>query len=88
MHFRALMRAVNLPAAATHSLPAKHLKRRRRRYLYLHRCSDCGVMFIARKVRSDCCCRRCGPEMSWNILRTPATAEGRRRLENIMDSPA
>jgi len=88
MHFRALMRAVNLSAAATHSLPAKHLKRRRRRYFYLHRCSDCGMMFIARKVRRDCYCRECGPEMSWNILRAPATAQGHRRLKEIMDLPA
>jgi len=86
MHFRAFMRAVNLSAASTHSLPTKHLKSRRRRYVYLHRCSDCGMMFIARKVRSDCYCRQCGPEMSWNILRAPATAQGRRKLRKIMDS--
>jgi len=84
--FKALMRSVNMSAAATHRLDTKRLKLRRRRYVYLHRCSDCGMMFIARKPRRDCYCRACGPEMSWNIFRAPATTAGRRKLKGIMDS--
>ncbi|MBL7221942.1 MAG: SprT-like domain-containing protein [Phycisphaerae bacterium] len=84
--FKALMRSVNMPADATHHLDTAGVKLQRRRYVYLHRCGDCGMMFIARKPRRDCYCKACGPEMSWNILRAPATAAGRRKLKEIMDS--
>lgn len=84
--FKTLMGAAGMSAAATHKLDTDRLGLRRRRYAYLHRCSDCGVMFIARKPRRDCYCRACGPKMSWNILRAPATPAGRRKLKAIMDS--
>jgi len=84
--FKALMRAVNMPADTTHHLDTAGLKLQQRRYVYLHRCSDCGMMFIARKPRRNCYCKACGPEMSWNILRAPATAAGRRKLKGIMNS--
>ena len=84
MHFRTLMRAVNLSPQATHSLPVGSAKRRRRRYLYLHRCSDCGVSFVARKVRRDLYCRCCGPDMTWTILRAADTEAGRRALDEAM----
>jgi SprT protein len=83
--FKALMRSVNLSAAATHHLDTERLNLRRR-YAYLHRCSDCGVMFIAGKPRRDCYCKACGPKMSWNILRAPATTAGRKKLKGIMES--
>ncbi|MDP6546714.1 MAG: SprT-like domain-containing protein [Phycisphaerae bacterium] len=84
--FKALMGAVNMSADATHHLDTARVKLQRRRYVYLHRCADCGMMFIARKPRRDCYCKACGPEMSWNILRAPATTAGRRKLKEIMDS--
>ncbi|MBT3198979.1 MAG: hypothetical protein HN350_03595 [Phycisphaerales bacterium] len=84
--FKTLMRSVNLSAAATHQLDTESLNLRRQRYVYLHRCSDCGIMFIARKRRSDCYCRACGPKMSWNIVRAPATTAGRKKLKEIMKS--
>ena len=84
--FKALMRAVNVPDDATHRLDTARLKLRRRRYIYLHRCGDCGMMFLARKPRRDCYCKACGPEMSWTVLRAPATTAGRRKLKEIMDS--
>ena len=84
MHFRTLMRAVDLSPQATHSLPVGPAKRRRRRYLYLHRCSDCGAGFVARKVRRDLYCRCCGPDMAWAILRAADTAAGRRALGEAM----
>jgi len=84
--FKALMRAAGMSAASTHKLDTERVGLRRRRYAYLHRCSDCGVMFIARKPRRDCYCRACGPEMSWTIFRAPATTEGRRKLKTIMES--
>jgi len=78
--FRGLMKAVNMPASATHRLPADHLRVKRRRYLYLHRCRECGYSFISRKVRRNYYCIACGPEMTWRIWRAPATTEGRRQL--------
>ena len=81
--FRGLMDAVNMPAEATHSLPADHLRTKRRRYLYLHRCLGCGYSFISRKVRRNYYCIACGPKMTWRICRAPATKEGRRQLNML-----
>ena len=79
-HFRTLMRAVNVPAAATHDLPVKQLRRRRGRHLYLHRCTGCGYSFVARSARRNSYCAACGPEMTWHILRAPNTPKGRQLL--------
>lgn len=84
--FRTLTAAVGMPGGATHDLPVGGLKRTRRRYLYLHRCSDCGATFVARSVRRDTYCRECGPEMSWTVWRAPATSRGRRALEQMRDA--
>lgn len=84
--FHALMAAAGFSAKATHSLPAGGLKRRRRRYLYLHRCGDCGMTFIARSVRRDCYCISCGPGMSWTVLRAPNTQAGRKALAQHRDA--
>jgi len=83
VEFRAFMRALNLSAEATHRLATGSLRRRRRRYLYLHRCADCGYSFIARRVYRNYYCTACGPGMTWDIFRAPATAEGRKRLEAL-----
>ena len=86
-HFRTLMRAVNLSADATHDLPVAGLKRLRRRYVYLHRCSDCGYSFVARSVRRNCYCVACGPEMTWDIFRVPNTPQGLKLLETATAEP-
>jgi len=81
VQFRTLMRAVDLSARATHSLPTDGLARRRRRYIYLHRCTGCGYAFLARKVRRDYYCTACGPEVPWDVFRAPDTPEGRKLLK-------
>jgi len=81
--WRALMAAVKIRPAATHKLPTAHLRRARRRYLYLHRCSQCGMTFLARSVRRNCFCRACGPGMTWAIHRAPDGPEGLRALRNL-----
>ncbi len=81
VQFRTLMRAVNLSAAATHDLPTEGLRRRRRRYLYLHRCEDCGNTFIARKTCRNYYCTDCGPETNWEIWRAPHTPAGLEMLK-------
>jgi len=78
-HFRTLMRAVNMSPRATHDLPVKR-RRRRGRYLYLHRCSDCGYSFVARSVRRGYYCIACGPDMSWDVFRSANTPRGRQAL--------
>ncbi|GAH85578.1 unnamed protein product, partial [marine sediment metagenome] len=78
--FRALMRRLGLSPRATHSLPTRHLRRRRRRYLYLHRCGNCSYTFLARRVRRDLHCRACGPDMAWTIVRAPNSLRGRKML--------
>ena len=88
LQFRAMMRAVGLSPGATHNLPVGHLRRKRRRYLYLHRCSDCGYSFIARTVRRNVYCVACGPEMTWDIFRAPQTRAGGAMLRRMQHAAA
>jgi len=81
--FRTLMHAVGLSPAATHDLPVAHLKQRRTRYLYLHRCSDCGYSFIVRSVRRNIYCSACGPDMTWDIFRAPQSDKGLAQLRRF-----
>jgi len=81
IQFRALMRVIGLSAEATHDLPVGGLKRRRRRFLYLHRCTNCGQTFTARRIYRGYYCTDCGPRSSWEILRVPDTARGRKLLQ-------
>lgn len=79
--FRTLMSAAGVPAETTHNLPAaKALRRRRRRYVYLHICDGCGYSFLARSVRRDCYCNGCGPGMSWDVYRAADKPAGRKQL--------
>ena len=80
-HFRTMVRSVGMSPGATHNLPVAHLQRKR--YLYLHRCSDCGYSFIARSVRRNVYCLACGPEMTWDIFRAPQTRAGRAMLRRM-----
>ncbi|MCD4823629.1 MAG: SprT-like domain-containing protein [Phycisphaerae bacterium] len=81
--FKTLMRAVQLPAKATHNLPVKHLRRKRGKYLYLHRCCDCGTSFVARSVRRQYYCIACGPDMKWDIFRVPNSPAGQMLLDHL-----
>jgi len=83
-HFRVLMSAAGLSGKATHDLPVQHLRRRRQRYLYLHRCDGCGYRFTARRVRRGYYCTACGPGMNWDIVRVPNTEQGRRMLQAVL----
>jgi len=79
--FASLMRQAGADPSATHDLPVGHLRRKRGKFLYLHRCEDCGYSFIARSVKRNYYCRACGPDMTWYILRAPNTTAGRRALK-------
>jgi predicted SprT family Zn-dependent metalloprotease len=84
--FRLLMRRVNLPDESKHHLPVGHLRRKRSRYLYLHRCSVCGRSFLARSVRRNCYCVACGPDMEWDVFRAPNSAAGKKLLTRLQRS--
>jgi predicted SprT family Zn-dependent metalloprotease len=81
--FRALMQALGLPDKATHDLKAGHLARRRRRFVYLHRCDGCGSGFVARSVHRGCYCAHCRPETHWTVYRAADDAAGRRCLAKL-----
>lgn len=83
--FRTLMRQVHLAEKATHNLPVEHLRRKRKAYLYLHRCSLCSYQFAARKARRNTYCRQCGPEMTWDIFRLPNTPAGQRMMKRMLE---
>ena len=83
-HFRVLMSAAGLSAKATHDLPVAHLRRRRQRYLYVHRCDHCGQQFVARSVKRGYCCAACGPEMHWEIWRVPNNEQGRTIVKEVL----
>ncbi len=74
-HWRSLMTAAGMRPSATHRLPVAHL---RRAYLYLHRCSGCGRVFVFRRPMRHCYCKACGPDMNWEILRVTDNEEGRK----------
>lgn len=81
--FRRLLRQLHLSDRARHDLPVEHLRRRRRGYLYLHRCPGCGKSFLARSVRRQYYCTACGPDREWDIFRAPDTAAGLALLERL-----
>ena len=86
--FRELMKAAGYSPKATHDLPTEHLQRKRRKYLYLHRCSDCGYSFIARSVKRNYYCIACGPEMVWDVFSAPNTSQGRATLKEMQKASA
>ena len=86
--FQALLRMVRLPENTTHNLPVEHLRRRRgskrSKFLHLHRCSECGMLFVAARAKRNCYCRKCGPTMQWEIFRLPNTAAGKKLANRFL----
>jgi len=84
--FKTLMAVMGMTGEATHELPVAHLRQKRRKYIYIHRCSECGGTFPARKVRRDTYCAKCGPQSQWSVLRIPNTELGRERIRQLLES--
>ena len=82
-HFKVLMRALNLSPKSTHSLPVDHLRRKRKKYLYLHCCSECKYRFVARSFRRNYYCVACGPGMKWDVYRVPNTSAGQKLIKQL-----
>ncbi len=82
-HFKALMGALNLSPKSMHSLPVGHLRRKRKKYLYLHCCSECKYRFVARSYRRNYYCVACGPSMKWDVYRAPNTSAGQKLIKRL-----
>ncbi|PIE22761.1 MAG: hypothetical protein CSA62_10630 [Planctomycetota bacterium] len=80
----ALMERAGFSANRTHHFDTRGLRQRRQRYLYLHQCQGCQAHWMARKVRRDLVCRRCGPGPV-RVLRAPDTKEGARKLREALE---
>jgi SprT protein len=70
-----LMRRAGQDPMAHHSMNVDGLRRKRRKFLYLHVCEGCNSWGIYRKVRRDIACEHCGPGI-FRILRAAATQKG------------
>lgn len=81
-HFRMMMASVGMPASATHNLPTAHLRKRRRRYLYIHQCGQCGQSHVARSVMRNRVCAACGSG-TWDVFRIPDTVVGRKIVAQL-----
>ncbi len=73
--WQSLMRRAGQDPQARHSMNVDGLRRKRRKFLYLHVCKGCKANVIYRKVRRDIACGACGPG-EFLILRSSATPEG------------
>lgn len=85
-HWRSLMRLAGLPPEVTHRIPldgiAPRRRRTRRRYLYLRLCDACGNRVVAPSVRYGRC-HGCSSRDEFLVVKAPATAAGRQRLDAL-----
>ncbi len=84
-HWRSLMRLAGHAPEITHRIPVRGARAARRRYFYLRVCERCGdraVLAAARYGR----CQGCSARDSFLVMKAPASAAGRRALEQL--SPA
>lgn len=88
-HWRSLMRLAGQPPAVTHKMPVEHLRRkrpaRRRQYVYLRMCGTCGDRIVSEQVRYGRC-GGCASRDDYLVVKTQATAAGRRALERMSDA--
>lgn len=86
--WRGLLELVGIPATRYHGIDVGAVRTRRRRFYYLHVCQACASWWIARRVRRDRHCSRCGPG-EIRILRASGTDEGltalRRHARSLRD---
>lgn len=84
-HWRALMRHAGEEPEVTHSMPVDEVRNRRSapaRYLYLRVCGSCGDRALLEQVRYGRC-SRCSNRDSYMVVKTKATAAGRRALQSM-----
>lgn len=84
-HWRSLMRHAGQAPEVCHKMPVDDLRRRRRaRYLYLRLCASCGERVVLEQVRYGRC-SGCSSRDSYLVVKTKATAAGRRALLRMSD---
>lgn len=84
-HWRSLMRHAGQEPRVTHKLPVDGLRRQgksKSRYLYLRLCDACGDREVLEQVRYGRC-RRCLRRDQYLVVKTRASAGGRRALEKM-----
>ncbi|MCK5944105.1 MAG: SprT-like domain-containing protein [Planctomycetes bacterium] len=86
-HWRSLMRHAGCEPNVTHKLPVDDLRRRPRRaaYLYLRLCGACGDRVVVERVRYGRC-PGCSRRDDYLVVRTRASAAGRRALLRMSDA--
>lgn len=77
-----LMDLANCSTEPTHQMDVGGLRQRRRSYYYLHLCADCSTWWVARKLRRDLVCERCGPG-SVRVYRANRSRSGLRGLKGM-----
>ncbi len=80
VEWQRLMRQAGQNPEARHGMNVDGLRRKRRKFLYLHVCQGCGTWGIYRKLRRDLQCGRCGPG-EFQVFRSIATREGLAQLQ-------
>lgn len=87
-HWRSLMRMAGQQPEVTHKMPVAHLRRkkpsRKQRYLYLRMCGSCGDRAVLEQVRYGRC-RGCSSRDNYLVVKTQASAAGRRALMRLSD---
>ncbi len=81
-HWRSLMRLGGHPPEVTHQIPVHGLRKSQRRYVYLRVCDACGDRRLDAAVRYGRC-HGCSARDSFLVMKAPASAAGRRALENL-----
>jgi predicted SprT family Zn-dependent metalloprotease len=87
-HWRALMRHAGEEPEVTHSMPVDDVRSSRSRaarYLYLRMCGSCGDRALLEQVRYGRC-SSCSDRDSYLVVKTKATAAGRRALLRMSDA--
>jgi predicted SprT family Zn-dependent metalloprotease len=83
-HWRSLMRLAGHPPEITHRIPVRGIRkaRRRRRYLYLRVCEQCGDRAMLDALRYGRC-QGCSARDSFLVMKAPASAAGRNALARM-----
>lgn len=86
-HWRSLMRHAGCEPDVTHKMPVDDVRKRRTRrarYLYLRMCGACGERAVLEQVRYGRC-SGCSNRDSYMVVKTKASAAGRRALLRMTD---
>lgn len=87
-HWRSLMRNAGQEPDVTHKMPVDDVRKRRTRrahFLYLRMCGSCGERAVLEQVRYGRC-PGCSNRDSYLVVKTKATAAGRRALLRMSDA--